>query len=74
MLPLEPISSVCVGSNLLKSRDSSVVTQNKLCMQEHVIVVRFPDEAKNLVLPWAHSGVGGRGVMESFLAGRAARA
>jgi len=46
VLPLEQISSVCVGSSLLKSRDSSVVIQNKLCVEDQVIVVRFPDEAK----------------------------
>jgi hypothetical protein len=81
VLPPEPIYTVCVGSNLLKSRDSSFVIQNKLCVEDQVIVVRFPDEAKYLARPWAHSasysfGIGaasGR-MLGPFLASRAAMA
>ena len=73
VLPLEPFSSVCVGSNLLNSRDSSVFIRNKLCVQDEVIVFRFPDEAKNLVRtlgPLRGCGVW----VEPFLVSRAAKA
>jgi hypothetical protein len=51
VLPFEPISSVCIGSSLLKCRVSSVGIQAKLCVEEQVIVLRFPARQNILYVP-----------------------